>query len=62
MTNFHKMRGILEGGWDMYDMHHILPRKYGGTNDFWNLVPALRSIHQGPAPYRLSARWKSFHP
>ena len=34
------------GGWELYDIHHILPREYGGTNDFWNLVPVLREIHQ----------------
>ena len=27
------------GGWDNYDIHHIQPREFGGTNDFWNLVP-----------------------
>ncbi len=26
-----------EGGWELYDIHHILPREYGGGNDFWNL-------------------------
>jgi hypothetical protein len=30
----------------MYDIHHITPREFGGTNDFWNLVPVERSIHQ----------------
>lgn len=34
------------GGWDGYDIHHIVPREYGGTNDFWNLVPVERSTHQ----------------
>ena len=33
------------GGWDQYDIHHILPVKYGGTNDFWNLVPVFRQTH-----------------
>jgi len=35
-----------EGGWQGYDIHHIIPREYGGTNDFWNLVPVERTIHQ----------------
>ncbi|HEU5383541.1 MAG TPA: HNH endonuclease signature motif containing protein [Ktedonobacteraceae bacterium] len=34
------------GGWEPYDIHHILPREYGGTNDFWNLVPLPRDLHQ----------------
>jgi RHS repeat-associated protein len=34
------------GGWGRYDIHHIRPREYGGTNDFENLVPVERSIHQ----------------
>ena len=35
-----------EGGWSQYDIHHIIPREYGGTNDFSNLTPVLRSVHQ----------------
>jgi RHS repeat-associated protein len=35
-----------EGGWANYDIHHITPREYGGTNDFNNLVPVLRGTHQ----------------
>ena len=34
------------GGWENYDIHHIVPREYGGGNDFWNLVPVERTIHQ----------------
>lgn len=33
------------GGWGKYDIHHILPREYGGTNIFENLVPVERTIH-----------------
>jgi hypothetical protein len=33
------------GGWDKYDIHHILPREFGGQNDFWNLVPVERTTH-----------------
>lgn len=35
-----------EGGWSNYDIHHITPREYGGTNNFENLVPVERGIHQ----------------
>jgi hypothetical protein len=35
-----------EGGWSNYDIHHILPREYGGANSFDNLVPVERSVHQ----------------
>ena len=34
------------GGWENYDIHHILAREYGGGNDFWNLVPVQRQTHQ----------------
>ncbi|MBL8620881.1 MAG: hypothetical protein JNK64_06240 [Myxococcales bacterium] len=34
------------GGWDEYDIHHIRPLKFGGTNAFDNLVPVLRTVHQ----------------
>jgi RHS repeat-associated protein len=34
------------GGWKNYDIHHILPRQYGGNNDFWNLVPVERNTHK----------------
>jgi hypothetical protein len=34
------------GGWDKYDIHHIKPREFGGTNEFWNLTPVLRGTHQ----------------
>lgn len=32
--------------WSDYDIHHIIPREYGGTNNFNNLIPLLRSFHQ----------------
>ena len=51
-----------EGGWENYEIHHILPREFGGTNDFWNLVPVLQDIHRGPAPYGLNVWWNSFFP
>ncbi|HLL52165.1 MAG TPA: HNH endonuclease signature motif containing protein [Myxococcaceae bacterium] len=34
------------GGWEHYDIHHIRPREFGGSNDFWNLVPVERGTHQ----------------
>lgn len=34
--------GDLPEDWIKYDIHHILPREYGGTNAFDNLVPLLR--------------------
>jgi RHS repeat-associated protein len=37
---------VPEGGWKNYDIHHIIPREYGGSNDFWNLVPVERNVHQ----------------
>ena len=32
--------------WSDYDIHHIIPREYGGTNDFDNLIPLPRPFHQ----------------
>ncbi|MDP5226312.1 MULTISPECIES: hypothetical protein [Arthrobacter] len=34
------------GGWGAYDIHHITPREFGGSNDFFNLVPLPREIHK----------------
>jgi RHS repeat-associated protein len=47
-----------EGGWGNLDIHHILPREYGGTNDFWNLVPLDRGFHQQV----VTPWWNSFVP
>jgi hypothetical protein len=33
-------------GWKNNDIHHIRPREYGGQNNFENLVPVNRTIHQ----------------
>jgi hypothetical protein len=51
-------RGYEEppGGWSEYDVHHILPREYGGTNDFDNLVPVERETHQ----QELNRWWSGF--
>lgn len=32
--------------WSQYDIHHIRPREYGGTNDYYNLMPIDRWTHQ----------------
>ena len=45
-----------KGGWKQYDIHHIKPREYGGTNDFWNLTPVLRETHQK----EFNAFWRKF--
>jgi RHS repeat-associated protein len=47
-----------EGGWDPLDIHHILPREYGGTNDFWNLIPVDRTFHQDV----INEWWRYFIP
>jgi RHS repeat-associated protein len=47
-----------EEGWENVDIHHILPRKYGGTNDFWNLVPVDRVFHE----QILTPWWNAFLP
>lgn len=44
-----------KGGWQQYDIHHIIPRQYGGTNDFWNLVPVERTFH-----YQFNTFWSQF--
>ena len=49
-------------GWKPYDIHHLLPREFGGTNDFWNLVPILRTVHNGPAPEGVTAWWNAYCP
>ncbi|MFY3790550.1 hypothetical protein ACOQFO_02340 [Ureibacillus sp. MALMAid1270] len=32
--------------WAAYDIHHVIPREYGGTNQFSNLFPVPRTVHQ----------------
>lgn len=44
------------GGWDKYDLHHIQPREFGGTHDFWNLLPVERKTHQT----LFNAFWREF--
>lgn len=38
--------GDPKWNWSDYDLHHIIQRQYGGTNDFTNLIPLKRSYHQ----------------
>ena len=35
-----------EGGWDLYEIHHIKPREFGGSADFDNMVPLLKDVHR----------------
>lgn len=32
--------------WANYDIHHIIPREYGGNHHFSNLIPLKREFHQ----------------
>jgi hypothetical protein len=43
-----RSRGYAEpsGGWSKYEIHHILPREFGGNHDFWNMVPLRKEVHQ----------------
>ncbi len=45
-----------DGGWANYDIHHIQPREYGGTNSFDNLVPVPRQTHQD----EFNAWWRDY--
>ena len=45
-----------EGGWPEYDIHHIQPTEFGGTNVFDNLVPVRRSVHQ----LEFNPWWRSY--
>lgn len=38
--------GVPPGGWGEYELHHIRPRAYGGTNDLDNLVPLSTEDHR----------------
>ena len=30
-----------------WEAHHIIPRAYGGTNDWWNIMPLKQDFHRG---------------
>lgn len=67
-TNMHRYRFIKEwhdrgypeppGGWGRYEVHHIQPRLYGGSNDFDNLTPLPKEVHNGI----VSAWWTGYEP
>ena len=44
------------GGWGNYEIHHIKPRQYGGTNDFSNLTPVEKSTHKST----FNSFWNNF--
>lgn len=35
-----------KGGWDLYEIHHIRPREFGGTGYFDNFAPLLKDDHR----------------
>ena len=35
-----------EGGWNLYEIHHITPREFGGSAEFENMVPLLKDVHR----------------
>ncbi|WP_257006661.1 HNH endonuclease [Shouchella clausii] len=39
----------------MYEIHHIIPRAYGGDHSFVNLIPLLVSDHR-----KVSYWWASY--
>jgi len=45
------------GGWANYEIRHVHPREFGGSNDFWNLVPVERQTHQA-----FNSFWREFIP
>jgi hypothetical protein len=44
------------GGWNLYDIHHIRPREFGGDNSFENLIPVPRPLHGE----RITPWWNNF--
>ncbi|GAB5904565.1 HNH endonuclease signature motif containing protein [Mycobacteroides chelonae] len=44
------------GGWDIYDIHHIRPREFGGDNSFENLIPVPRPVHN----QRITPWWNNY--
>ena len=35
-----------EGGWGLYEIHHIKPREFGGNANFENMMPILIGTHR----------------
>ncbi|MEW9700932.1 HNH endonuclease signature motif containing protein [Paenibacillus sp. SI8] len=50
--------GTPSGGWTQYDIHHILPRQFGGTNDYSNLMPLPKWYHQ----QTVTPWWSNYSP
>lgn len=44
------------GGWNLYDIHHIRPREFGGDNSFENLIPVPRPLHN----QRITPWWNNY--
>lgn len=42
--------------WEAYDIHHIKPLEFGGTNNFDNLTPVIRQVHQ----QKFTPWWNSY--
>lgn len=41
--------------WEQYQVHHIRPRKFGGTNIYSNLIPIPKDIH-----YKFNGWWNNY--
>ena len=45
-----------------YDLHHIIPRRYGGPNEWWNMVPAARPVEHQCGIHRAGSIYKKIFP
>ena len=45
-----------------YDLHHIIPRRYGGPNEWWNMVPAARLVEHQCGIHRAGSIYKKIFP
>jgi len=54
-----RQRGLPkpDGGWDDKEIHHILPREFGGSNDWDNLTPLTHDDH-----VLFTNWWNNFEP
>lgn len=46
IKEYEKKHGKPSFNWSDMEIHHIKPRKYGGTNDFDNLIPLTKNFHR----------------
>jgi len=62
VCKYHFEAPQLEGKdpWVDFQIHHIYPLEYGGTNDFWNQVPLLQPDHRPFTTYW--AGWRRVRP